>query len=116
MTEKELMDLFNRRLVQLRMQKNLSAREMSLQLGRSECLICPVVIGQALPSLGFFFLGCVFLGIHPKDFFDEEITEPFWLDELYKEIRDLNPVQAKYLLELLKELKRGEGVGAAQKS
>lgn len=116
MTEKELMDLFNRRLVQLRMQKNLSAREMSLQLGRSESLINQIENRKTLPSMSFFFQICVFLGVHPKDFFDEEITEPFWLDELYKEIRDLNPVQAKYLLELLKELKRGEGVGVAQKS
>ena len=66
------MDYFNffyQRLTELRTQKGVSARDMSLSLGQSESYINKIENKKALPSMSVFFYICDFLGIHPKDFF-----------------------------------------------
>lgn len=104
MDEQELIDLFNRRLTQLRMRQGISARDMSLSLGRSESLINQIENRKVFPSMSFFFQICIFLGIHPKDFFNETQIESPILNELYEQICKLKSEQAVHLLEFLKTL------------
>ena len=65
---------FIKRLVALRQQKNVSAREMSLSLGMSENYINSLENGAALPNMTSFFFICDYLGITPQEFFDEQVT------------------------------------------
>lgn len=104
MDEQELIDLFNRRLTQLRMQQGISARDMSLSLGRSESLINQIENRKVFPSMSFFFQICIFLGIHPKDFFNETRVDSSVLNDLYEQICKLKPEQANHLLAFLKEI------------
>ena len=60
MTEQELTDFFIRRLSQLRIQQGISARDMSLSLGRSESLINQIENRKIFPSMKFFFQICIF--------------------------------------------------------
>lgn len=60
---------FPARLSQLRYQKGVSSREMSLSLGQCECYIIQIENGKAFPSMGGFFLICQYFRIEPKDFF-----------------------------------------------
>ena len=64
---------FIKRLVALRQQKNVSAREMSLSLGMSENYINSLENGAALPNMTAFFFICDYLGITPQEFFDEQV-------------------------------------------
>lgn len=65
MYEKE----FSKRLCELRLEKGVSAREMSLSLGQSASYINRIENGKMLPSMGGFFKICDYLSITPHAFF-----------------------------------------------
>jgi len=69
-------DFFYERLVKLRMNKGVSQREMSLSMGQSEGYITKIESKVSLPSMTAFFYICEYLGIHPKDFFNDQIQYP----------------------------------------
>jgi transcriptional regulator with XRE-family HTH domain len=62
---------------------------MSLDLGHSKRYIQSISSGKSLPSLSEFLYICEYLGVPPKDFFDEEIQEPTLTNELYKADKSL---------------------------
>ena len=63
-------DFFSKRLAQLRLEKNVSARDMSLSLGQSESYINKIENGKAFPSMQVFFYICEYLKISPMEFFN----------------------------------------------
>ena len=63
---------FPKRLAQLRQEKGVSARDMSLSLGQSESYINKIENNYAMPSMQGFFYICEFLGVTPAEFFDEK--------------------------------------------
>ena len=65
MYEKE----FSKRLCELRLEKGVSAREMSLSLGQSASYINRIENGKMLPSMGGFFKICDYVSITPQSFF-----------------------------------------------
>ena len=60
---------FAKRLSELRTQKGVSARDMSLSLGQNPTYIHKIENGTALPSMMGFFYICEYLNIEPSDFF-----------------------------------------------
>ena len=98
-------DLFYERLSRLRTQKGVSARDMSLSLGQSESYINKIENKKSLPSMTGFFYICEYLNIHPKDFFDDEISAPTRLNELIRELKKLSDDQLEHLLAITKDLK-----------
>lgn len=60
---------FYNRLIQLRQEKGVSAREMSLAIGQSESYINRIENRKNLPSLMGFFYICDYFGITPGEFF-----------------------------------------------
>lgn len=83
-------DFFYDRLIQLRLQKGVSARDMSLSLGQSSGYINKVENKQILPSLTVFFYICEYLNITPKEFFDDTIKYPQQTHELINDIQALD--------------------------
>ena len=59
---------FIQRLVDLRLKKGVSARDMSLSLGQSAGYINNIENGVNYPSMTVFFYICDYFGISPKDF------------------------------------------------
>lgn len=59
------------RITKLRMEKNISERRMSEDMGHSGSYIHSIVSGRALPSMGEFLYICEYLGVTPMEFFDE---------------------------------------------
>lgn len=112
-----LEDMFYERLIRLRTQKGVSARDMSLSLGQSESYINKIENRKALPSMSGFFYICEYLKVHPRDFFDEEVQVPALFRELNQELKSLNMRQAACLLSLVKDIKRqpGEETGTHMK-
>lgn len=97
-------ELFAKRLEQLRLEKNVSAREMSLALGQNPSYINRIESGKALPSLSLFFYICDYFQITPKDFFNDEKNNFYYTGELIREIQKLTGPQAQHLLAVIRDI------------
>lgn len=99
-------EVFSERLAQLRMNKGVSARDMSLSLGQSAGYINNIENGVNLPSMTVFFYICDYLGITPKDFFDVDNKNPTKAEELTNAIRGLDNEQMDNLISIARGLSR----------
>ena len=97
-------EFFRNRLRALRNEKQVSAREMSLALGQNESYINKIESGKATTTILSFINICEYLNISPSVFFDEEIHNTFETNQFEYYIKKLTPRQAKYILEILKDL------------
>ena len=75
------------RIAQLRMQKNVSARDMSLTLGQNNSYINQIENKKALPSLQGLFYICEYFGITPQQFFDDGNAYPVQLADLVEDMK-----------------------------
>lgn len=62
-------EVFCKRLVQLRMNKGVSARDMSLSIGQSPNYIIGIEGGKNYPSMETFFYICDYFGHHSQGVF-----------------------------------------------
>ena len=60
---------FAQRLAQLRIQKGISARDMSLSIGQNPGYINTIENGKSFPTMTSFFYICEFLNVSPQEFF-----------------------------------------------
>ncbi len=97
---------FIKRLVELRMAKGVSARDMSLSIGQSASYINNIESGMSFPSMTGFFYICEYLGISPSEFFNTSIAAPVKVQELMDAVKDLNNEQLDHLIAIVKGLKR----------
>ena len=95
---------FSERLTQLRMEKGVSARDMSLSLGQSESYINKIENRRTMPSMTGFFYICEYLGIEPQDFFDTKTISPTKAAEIIEQIGKLSSEKADHILEVIKDL------------
>ena len=94
------------RLAELRMQKGISARDMSLSLGQANNSINTIENKKSLPSMQSLFYICEFLNITPQEFFDEGNTNPQRLREFINEAKKLYDNSLSHLLGIMKELNK----------
>ena len=99
-------EFFRQRLSQLRCQKGVSARDMSLTLGQSESYINKIENGKAFPSMQIFFYICDYFGISPRDFFDEDASNPALLNALIGDLKTLSDTQIANIANIVKDMKR----------
>ena len=95
---------FSERLTQLRIEKGVSARDMSLSLGQSESYINKIENKRTLPSFTGFIYICEYFGITPQEFFNDKAASPQKLKELIAELEKLTPEQADHILQIVKDL------------
>lgn len=100
----DYIEWFYNRLTELRIQKGVSARDMSLSLGQSESYINKIENRRTLPSFTGFIYICEFFGISPQEFFNTNAQSPQKTKELLAEIEKLSPEQTDHLLLLVKDL------------
>ena len=98
-------DYIANRISDLRIKKNVSARDMSLSLGQSQSYINNIENKKALPSMQMFLYICEYLEISPKDFFDEEMNSPDAFNEFIQSIKRLNKDQIDILIAVAEEMK-----------
>lgn len=98
-------DFISDRIAKLRTEKNISARDMSLSLGQSQSYINNIENKKSLPSMQMFLYICEFLGVEPKDFFEENVINPGTLNETVATLKSLSPKQLSLLTSLAKEMK-----------
>ena len=84
---------FSQRLAQLRMNKGVSARDMSLSIGQNPGYINTIENGKAFPTMTNFFYICEFLSVTPQEFFDPGSQNPEKLHVLMEYLRQLDDKQ-----------------------
>ena len=92
---------FAMRLTQLRIQKGVSARDMSLSLGQSAGYINTIEAGKSFPSMTAFFYICEYLNVSPMEFFDFSSENPWKNKDLGEKIKRLSPQQLDAVLVLV---------------
>lgn len=97
---------FAQRLAALRIQKGVSARDMSLSIGQSAGYINNIENGVNLPSMTVFFYICDCLDVTPQEFFDLGTKSPSKANELFDTCRSLDEKQIDNLIAIAKDLKR----------
>lgn len=98
----------NERIAFLRIQKGVSARDMSLSIGQSDNYINKIENGKALPSINGLILICEYFGITLQEFFDMDTKSPNDLNDLIKELKSLDGNTLKHLTEFVKGIKKGK--------
>ena len=96
------------RIAQLRLQKNISARDMSLSLGQNNSYINQIENKKSLPSLQGLFYICEFLGITPQQFFDDGNAYPAQLAALVEDLKKLDSKSLEHIAAIVKELVKDE--------
>lgn len=97
---------FPSRLISLREQKGVSAREMSLAIGQNPGYINNIESGKSLPSMSGFFFICDYLDISPQDFFDFDYKSPGRTERILQYLKKLNDVQLDALTTIAKDLSK----------
>ena len=92
------------RIAQLRIQKDVSARDMSLSLGQNNSYINQIENRKALPSLQGLFYICEYFGITPQQFFDEGDAYPVQLAELVEDMKKLDSVTLDHISAIVKKI------------
>lgn len=100
----DYIEWFYQRLTQLRMQKGVSARDMSLSLGQSESYINKIENRRTLPSFTGFIYICEYFGLTPQEFFDEGTSSPLRNKALLQQLELLTPEQTEHILQIAKDI------------
>ena len=99
-------DLFYDRLIKLRAEKGVSAREMSLAIGQSPGYINGLENRNGFPSMQVFFYICEYLGVTPSEFFDSGNSHPIEYRGLLKDMDALDEESRRNVLAIVKGLRR----------
>lgn len=101
-----MLDTFYRRLTDLRNQKGVSAREMSLALGQSSGYISNIENGNNYPAMATFFYICDYLGVTPKDFFDLDAHNPNKIEKICEKMKGLTDDQLHLIESMIENFKK----------
>lgn len=97
-------DDFFKRLTELRIQKGVSARDMSLSLGQNSGYINHIENKQTFPSLPVFFNICEYFNITPEQFFSTTYKDPACISSIIEGLKLLNPEQLHCLDIIIRDL------------
>ena len=101
-----MMDLqyIRERISVLRTKKNVSEYRMSTDLGHSKSYMQSISSGRSMPSLGEFLYICEYLGVTPKEFFDEDMKEPQLVQRLCELTRNMSEADLNVLISTAERL------------
>ncbi|MCL1881103.1 MAG: helix-turn-helix domain-containing protein [Oscillospiraceae bacterium] len=99
-------DFFYSRLTQLRINKAVSQREMSLSMGQSEGYMTKIESKVSLPSMTVFFYICEYFGITPRDFFDDSQKNPELIQKAIDGLKQLDDSDMQLILNHINRLQK----------
>lgn len=99
-------NFISERVAALRTARGISARDMSLSLGQSTNYINSIENKHSLPSMSMFLYICDFLGVSPKDFFDEGNESPELVTRITEAVKGLDREETELVLALTVKLAR----------
>ena len=95
---------FPQRLTQLRMQKGVSARDMSLSIGQNTGYINSIENGKNFPTMKNFFYICEYLHVTPKEFFEDGSADPETIRKMVENLKRLDGEQVDALSKIVEGL------------
>lgn len=96
--------LFSKRLAELRIQKGVSARDMSLSLGQNPGYIRAIESESAFPAMSSFFYICEYLNVTPQEFFDFNEDHADGINALVNQLDKLDEEQIQTLTAFIKTI------------
>ncbi|MGN0692625.1 MAG: helix-turn-helix domain-containing protein [Oscillospiraceae bacterium] len=93
------------RITKLRIKKNISEYQMSLDLGHSKGYIQGISSGRALPSMSEFIAICEYFEITPEEFFSSETENPALIQKMINEVKGLPDKDIDLLIEIAQKFK-----------
>ena len=100
----DYLNWFSTRIAELRAQKGVSARDMSLSLGQSESYINKIENKRTLPSMAGFIYICEYFGISPQEFFDTNSPVPQKKKALMLELEKLTAPQLDHVMLIVNDI------------
>ena len=97
-------DFIRRRITELRLKQGVSEYQMSLDLGHSRSYMQNIASGRSKPSIEELLYICEYLGVSPRDFFDEGLSEPALVQKALEGIRTLSDKDLLPLLSIIDRL------------
>ena len=96
---------FARRLSDLRLQRGVSARDMSISIGQSESYINKLENNESLPSMKVFFSICKYLKLTPAQFFDDSLENPEIINKIINNLKRLDRKQLENINSIIEAIK-----------
>ncbi len=96
---------FGERLAKLRINKGVSAREMSLAIAQHHGYINNIENGKNYPSMQAFFYICEYLDITPVEFLDFDTVSPKKLSSLTEKMKHLKTEQLQVIESVVNSMK-----------
>ena len=96
---------FGNRVAKLRLDKGVSAREMSLAIGQNEAYINSIETGKNYPSMEGLSYICEYLDITPQEFFDFDTASPKKLSKLSEKMKHLKTEQLALIESMVDNMK-----------
>lgn len=97
-------EFIRNRITELRLKKNVSEYQMSLELGQNRSYIQAISSGRSLPSMTQFLNICDYFEITPLQFFDSEALNPQLLHRAMEGMRKLSEDDLMMLIGLINRL------------
>ena len=101
-------EFIRNRITELRLKRNVSEYQMSLDLGQNRSYIQAISSGRALPSMGHFLKICDYFEISPMQCFDSEIVNPQLIHKAMDGMRKLNADDMIMLIGFINRLQADE--------
>ena len=104
------------RISELRIKKDVSEYQMSLDLGMSRSYINNITTGKVLPSLDLLFDICEYCDVTPAEFFNTVDSNPLMTQEMTEIFTSLNNEDKELVVNTARHLKKySDRVSAAYK-
>lgn len=98
-------EFISKRITGLRLKKNVSEYQMSLELGHSRSYVQSISSGRVMPSMKEFLAICEYLDITPMQFFDEDTENPLLVQRAIQGLEGLNDKDLLMLIGLIDRMK-----------
>lgn len=101
-------DFIAKRVYDLRVNKNVSARDMSLSIGQNSNYINQIERKKMLPSMQGFYYICEFFDISPKEFFNIEKSTTSAQEKAIEHIYNMNADDINAFLYIVERCHKSE--------
>lgn len=102
------------RITELRLARNVSEYQMSLELGQSKSYIQGISSGKSLPSVKQLFNIADYFDMTLSEFFDPANQDPPVIRSAIRELRKLNDDDAELLLTVIQRIAPRSGEDTVQ--
>ena len=89
------------RITQLRLEKGISEKQMSRDIGKNSSYLASMIKSKNLPSTGALIDICEYLEIPLKDFFDTEYEHPVTVNKIVTELKKFSEKELEMVYSLV---------------